>query len=95
MSKTTKLTPLPSDKKASKTKKVKKEHPYFERFINFLNKQVYPYFAFLVMIGLSAYAVLDLVGKFGTIDERLQGALALLVISLLVGPAFKKFSSKK
>lgn len=90
--KTTKLTPLPSDKKS---KKVKKEHPYFEKFVDFLNKQVYPYFAFLVMIGLSAYAVLDLVGQFDKIDERLQGALALLVISLLVGPAYKKFSSKK
>lgn len=79
--KSTKLTPLPSDKK---------KKPFVERVSSWIDNQVLPYISIGIMVLATAYTAVVFVGKLSVLPEQAQGAIALVAVAFVTSKAVKK-----
>ena len=86
MSKSKKLTPLPTDKKGKVTNKPK----LHKRALDLVNYTVLPFLAKAIILVGFGWAVVDNLARFNALPETAQGATAVIVIALVLKVATNK-----
>lgn len=89
MSKSKKLTPLPTDK-VSNTSKPK----LHKRALDLVNYTVLPFLAKAIILAGFGWAVVDNLARFNALPETAQGATAVIVIALILKVATNKPGKK-